>query len=94
MTNVSQFLIFSLTDTDAIVTCRDNVNFSFESIHKIIISGVKFRGCGGNRIQSVHQSAIEHSTFFGKTNSKTFLTIVESSINITDSTFSSNTASS
>ena len=62
--NVSKLSIF-LRNTDAIISCRDSASFSFTNIYKITISGVKFRGCGGNRIQAVQEMTLEHSSFLG-----------------------------
>ena len=55
------------------------------------IRGLTFLGCDGSRFESIDQLVVESSDFLGQNNSQTALSISESSVNISETTFLSNT---
>ena len=68
--------------------------FEFISIFHVLVSGVNFLGCGGNRVESVKNFILEDSSFEGQEeNIGTALKLVNSTIEITRSFFSNSNGS-
>ena len=92
VSNVAVFSMLSMNDTDfsSVIICNDHATFTFSNVDCIYISGLIFKGCGGNRVESVGQLIIEHTRAVGQYNSGTFLIINETSVNMATSSFLSN----
>ena len=50
------------------VVCSKSKRFHLSRIHLVHISGLHFRGCGGNKVDSVHKLMITDSKFQGEKN--------------------------
>ena len=73
--NVSQLSIVGDRMQNVSIEC--NERFTFVNVTKLNVSGLKFVGCTGNRIQSVEQFFLDNCTFNGLQRSGTALNIIE-----------------
>ena len=83
----------STTDAHWNITCH-NVSFNFDNINHLLIRGLKFVGCGNNRVLSVKNFTVKNSTFVGQWRSGTALDITQTDTTIENSQFLSNTVGS
>ena len=89
--NVGSFIMRSAISAShnsvPVITCNKSANFSFIQVVNLHLSGLEFKSCDGNRFESIDQIKIEYTTFL---DSKSPLTIVNSSVNMTGTRFLSN----
>ena len=74
-----------------IIKCNENSSLYFFNCTSVNIIGIKFVGCGNNRIRKVPDFMLQSLTFEGQNNSGTAVELVESTAHIYDSVFTSNT---
>ena len=96
---VSNTLLFSLLpsvtnkqDTFSVVICNEDAGFTFYNSSSVLIRGLIFMGCSISMFDSVSQLTIQHSIFNGQNKENTSMLITNSTANITDTLFMSNTA--
>ena len=93
--NISKLVIHSSSSVPSLVICQDNeTSLRLERIGEVWIRGLKFVGCGNNKVLLVNQLTIEYTTFLGQNCSGTALEIVETNATILHSCFDSNTVGS
>ena len=94
--NFSMFSNLALAgfQVDTQVICQQNANFKFDNISYLWIKGLRFVGCGNNRVLSVNKLIVEGCTFHGQRNSGTALEIIHTNASIENSHFISNTLGS
>ena len=63
----------NLSSELTIINCQERARFEFKNISRLFIKGLKFTGCGRNKIQMVHQFFLKESTFVGRKMSGTAL---------------------
>ena len=97
ISNISSFSMTpnSTTNGSWTITCHQNASFKFDNINHLWIRGLKFVGCGNNKVLSVNNFTVENSTFLGHWESGTALDIFKNNItNIVNSYFTNNTVGS
>ena len=72
ITNASNFSMISRTNKVSIF-CHQNASFKFERIKTLALKGLKFFGCGNNKVKSVKTFSLEQVSFFGENKSETAL---------------------
>ena len=82
ITNVANFSLFALSSISPNIVCQQNASFNFDNIDNILLKGLIFIGCGGNRIISVGHLTVDSCLFIGQRESKTALEIIKSSASI------------
>ena len=92
--SITNFSNFSISSSNVSIFCHQYANFKFESINKLSIMGLKFFGCGNNRVTKVMDFLFENVTFVGGNKSETALEIDKAEVFITDSSFMHNTVGS
>ena len=95
VSNVAEFSMLSANGTEpnpgpVTITCSEHASFNFRNISTVFVRGFKFAGCSNNRIELVNLLIVDKSMFHGQTGSKTSLTIVNSTAQITKTTFVAN----
>ena len=65
--NINQLQLLSNTSHSNVVCINNAVRFEFTNITHILISGVNFLGCGGNKVESVENFILVNTTFDGQT---------------------------
>ena len=89
--NISELHMSSYSNFLATISCGRLANFSFKGVYLVHISCLKFTGCGGNKVDSVWQLAIEDSTFTGGISSRgAALELVNTNATIIGSSFAFN----
>ena len=73
-----------------LIVCQQNASFEFKNISNLFIRGLKFAGCGRNKIQMVHKFYLKESTFVGKKMNGTALELIGTTGFIVNSSFISN----
>ena len=91
--NASNFSMLSRTNKVSIF-CNQNASFKFEGIERLALKGLKFFGCGNNKIKSVKIFSLEQVSFFGQNGSETALEIDKTKAYFMDTSFISNTVGS
>lgn len=89
--NVSSFRMMSSESSDISVMCSQSARLTFSRVNVVKIEGVRFFGCGRNKVASVNTFLLANSTFHGDENTGTAIILVDSSAYITDSHFIDNT---
>ena len=79
------FTVYS--ESLATVVCGSSVLMSFENIERIYIQNMVFVGCGGNLITNIDEFILQKTTFEGRNNSGTTLTMINSTAKIIDCHF-------
>jgi predicted outer membrane repeat protein len=94
VSNTSQFslLLMSKQDTLSVVICNEDAGFTFYNISSVLIRGLVFLGCSISRFDLVSQLSFQHLIFNGQNKRNTTLIITNSTVNITATSFVSNTA--
>ena len=72
-----------------LINCSKNSSLSFVNCDSVHITGIKFLGCGNNRVEQVKNFTLQNSTLQGRGNSGTAVEIIESEIY--NGVFTSNT---
>ena len=93
--SVSSISILSLVSNSSvedyqIIICEQKASFKFDNIDYLLISGLKFVGCGSNRVVSVKQLTVENSIFQGQNNTGTALELNGTNAEIINASFVSN----
>ena len=92
LSNKEQISILSINDSveGSVITCSTSAaHFSLTFSSQVYIHGIEFIDCDSNLIRMVRQASIIYSRFINS--SKSSLTILDSSINMELTSFSSNT---
>ena len=83
-------LHFALS-SDSVITCHQDARFEFAGVRSVYVSGLKFIGCAGNRVESVNEFILEDSSFVGQEDIiGRALELVDTSANIVRSSFNYN----
>lgn len=93
ITNASNFSMISRTNKVSIF-CHQNASFKFERIKTLALKGLKFFGCGNNKVKSVKIFSLEQVNFFGENESETALEIDRAKAYFMDTSFMYNTVGS
>ena len=94
VSNISMVLSESNFLPTTIISCTHPGGFQFIHVEFVVINGLTFIGCGGNKIEFVNQVTIEDSSFLGGDNSETALELVETIASIVRCLFTNNTIGS
>ena len=95
ISHISAFSMLSNDDNStSTIFCSNDVRLTLSNVTNANFSGLTFVGCDGGRFESIDQLNIERSVYMGQNSSKTALAISESSANISETTFLSNTGAS
>ena len=86
----STSMVYAIFTFDTKITCKQSTMFKFNSVSHLHISGIEFIRCGGNRIESVGNFALQNSGFYGQRANRTALELVESTATIVSCFFISN----
>ena len=93
LANVStiSMLANSTLSSDSVITCHHYAKFELVGVSNVYMSGLKFIGCTGNRVESVDQFTLEDSSFVGQEDiNGTALELNETSANLVQTSFNSN----
>ncbi len=93
ITNTSNFSMISRTKQVSIF-CHQNASFKFEGIKRVAVKGLKFYGCGNNKIELVKTFLCERVSFVGENKSETALEIDKTKAYFVDTSFIYNTVGS
>ena len=77
----------STSDDTHTISCRHQMSFKIKDMTELMINGLMFIGCGGNKFSSIRKFTIENSTFQGQYNSSTVLDITKVDLTIMNSSF-------
>ena len=90
--NINALTITSVSTLRATVTCEHCTGFLFRKSNHIHLSGLKFIGCGGSKVESVDHFDLEESSFHGqKDNCGSALSLKKvTDVRITHSSFNVN----
>ena len=81
----------STLSSDSVITCHQDARFEFAGVRSVYVSGFKFIGCAGNRVESVNEFILEDSSFVGQEDIiGRALELVDTSANIVRSSFNYN----
>ena len=84
------FVMKSETDSTVQIECTDNSRISFSQSQYIHITNLEFIGCGGNQVKQVQEFVVNNTKFDGQDVSGTALQMIETTAQIINSTFVSN----
>ena len=91
VTTVSVLANSTLSTDSVIILCGSDARFEFVGVNNVYMSGLKFVGCTGNRVESVDQFTLEDSSFVGQEDiNGTALELNETSANLVQTSFNSN----
>ena len=85
--NLVDLKLYSLTNSSATIECTSSSFLSFENIQRVCIHNVNFIGCGGNLVRNVEEFILQETTFEGQRNSRTALTLINTTVDIIDCAF-------
>lgn len=87
--DIRQFEILSYSNASVII-CDGLSRFTWIGIHHVLISGITFRGCGLNQVDSVEHFEVVNSTlkFIESADGHKILFVIHSNVTITNSIFS------
>ena len=94
VTNLTAFSMISVNVADSTeinIFCSKFASFVFEDVETVSFRGLTFTGCNGNKVESVAMLTIEHCRFLGEKKGNTSLSVINSTANITDTFYISNT---
>ena len=96
VSNTLQFSLLSVNERDTFsdIRCNEGAGFTFYNISSVLIRGLIFMGCSNSRFDLVSQLTIQHSMFDGQNKENTSVIVTKSIVNITATSFISNTAGS
>ena len=77
VSDVAWFSMISNGTSVSSITCSANANFTFLNVNRVYIRGLTFTACGGNKVDSVYELAIEHSNLYGQKNSPSALKVMQ-----------------
>ena len=83
--NSINFTMYS--ESLATVTCESSVFLSFENIERVYIQNINFIGCGGNLARNIDDFVLQETTFEGRDDSGTALTVINTTAKIIDCNF-------
>ena len=86
--NLLSLEIYSNVSTT--IECDSSSRLEFEFIDSVYVRNVKFIGCGGNIVRNVDDFLLQETTFQGKENSGTSLTLINTTAEIVRCTFVGN----
>ena len=89
LSNVDNFVMKSDNST-AQIKCTSDSAMHFYQSESIHITNLEFIGCGGNQVRHVKEFMVEDTKFKGQENSRTALELIETTVQIVNSTFLSN----
>ena len=72
------------------IKCTSDSTMHFNQSQSIYITNLEFIGCGGNQVRHVEEFMVEDTKFEGQENSGTALELIETTVQIINSTFLSN----
>jgi predicted outer membrane repeat protein len=73
-----------------VILCKSTVRVSFENIERVFIRNIIFIGCGGNVVKDIDNFTLQETTFEGRDDSETALTLMNTAAKIIDCTFARN----
>ena len=88
--NLSFSNLINLTmysESSTTIVCEPSVLVTFENIEWVFIQNIVFIGCGGNLVRNVDDFILRDTTFEGRDDSGTALTVINTAAKITDCTF-------
>lgn len=90
LSNIRKFEISSYSNASTMIICDGSSRFTWTGIHHVLISGITFRGCGLNQVDSVEHFEMVNSTlkFIESTDGHKILFVIHSNVTITNSIFS------
>ena len=94
VTNLTAFSMISVNvadSTEISILCSEFASFVFKDVETVSFRGLTFIGCNGNKVESAAMLTIEHCRFFGENKGNTSLSVINSTANITDTFYISNT---
>ena len=86
VSNTMEFSMLS-TNTSSDIICSQHSPLNFSNVTHVNIEGLTFIGCGGNTMESVKQLTIRRSNFVGDINVTTSLVIIDSTVNLSETSF-------
>ena len=86
VSSIDKFSMISESTTAKIV-CGEDSHIHFNHSQYIFLSNLEFVGCGGNSVKRVKEFVVQNAAFKGQNTSSTALEIVETAIQIVNSTF-------
>ena len=86
VSSIDKFSMISESTTAKIV-CGEDSHIHFNYSRYIFMSNLEFVGCGGNSVKQVKEFVVQNAVFKGQNTSNTALEIVETAIQIVNSTF-------
>ena len=93
LSNLNNFAMKSENST-AQIECTSDSHIHFSRLQCIHIANLEFIGCGGNQVKYVKRFAVKNTIFRGQETSKTALELIETTAQIVNSIFVSNTKGS
>ena len=72
------------------IKCTSDSSMHFNQSQSIYITNLEFIGCGRNQVRHVEEFLVEDAKFVGQENSGTALEVIETTVQIVNSTFLSN----
>ena len=89
VTNINKLSMLpnSFPQAQSIIICQRNVSFEFKNVSLLLIKGIRFVGCGNNKVLRVMLFTLEESTFIGREMSGTALEVIETNMTIFKSSF-------
>ena len=88
--NMTSFTMTSM-NTIAQIQCENLSSISFHSSQSILLTSVEFLGCGGNRVRDVNEFILSDATFEGQEGCGTALELIDTNVELTNTSFLSNT---
>lgn len=85
-------IVVNETAIPSVIRCSEHASFTFSNISSILISGLTFMGCSNSKFNLINQLIIQHSKFDGQKKRNTSVVLTRSSVNVTATSFMSNTA--
>ena len=85
--DIQKFEMISYSSNASIIICDKSSRFTWTGVHHVLISGINFRGCGLNKVDSVEHFEIMNSTFIESVHSHKTLFVIHSNVTIINSTF-------
>ena len=88
VTSIKYFsMLAHMSMSPFIIECQCNVSFEFQNIDYVLLKGLTFIGCGGNKMSTVNILTVNNCSFIGQKESGTALEIVESSAFVINASF-------
>ena len=90
ISNVDYFAMQSENSTAAHIECESRSNISFNHSHYVEITNLEFIGCGKNQVIGAVEFVAQDIKFIGQEDSGTALELIDTAVQIVNTTFVSN----